>query len=158
MSTVRIVVSLPKQGLQPWRPSDKSAPAGLMLWVVGSSGVQPGSSLLGRVGRACGQQAGCPALRLTHPLSDQQGLAGERQSHQGAHSHSAWGQAGIFLVISVTPQGHVRALTSLHCLESPSCHLNLYGLFMTQASWKPVATGCEVDPTIVPRQPTLNTP
>lgn len=58
----------------------------------------------GGSGRACGRQAGCPALQLTHALPvTSQGLARERQSHQGAHSHSAWVAAGVFLVISVTP-------------------------------------------------------
>lgn len=104
MYNVRIVVSLPRQELQPCRPSGKSAPAGLMPWVVGPRGVQPDVSPLGGVGRAYGQQAGYPALQLIHPLPvTSQGLAGERQRHQGTHSRGAWVEAGLFLVISVAP-------------------------------------------------------
>lgn len=97
------MLSLPRQDLQPCRPSGESAPAGLTPWVVGPRGVQPDVSPLSGVGRVCGQQAGCLALQLIHPLPvTNQGLAEERQRLQGAHNHGAWVEAGLFLVISMT--------------------------------------------------------
>lgn len=129
--------------------------------MVGPGRVQPSLSPVGGVGCACGQQAGCLAPQLTHPLpATSSGLAEKWQNQQSVHSHSAWAQAGILLFLWPS-QGHVRALPSLYCLESPCCDLTLCGLLMYDLGQLGASNCLWSSPAflvLVPREPTPGPP